>query len=1713
MVTTRSAARKVDIPHPMNQTDSDTGWEDEILGVPVTTGSGSVTGDVEDIDARLPNETDISVGAKLDHDIAVEVHTEIMEILGIEDFPELWKDLEANTLLGLDTFIEQPSRMYQLINAHILRYEPSFPMVPYYNQSSNGTSTESYIADGDQIINIVLDLKFMKDMIKMNINCDIMDLVNTTVAYDLNRFKVYKDMLLRKGVTWRANIRKYIENDEIASQYVSLDAETVTYAQDEQITLSSVMDGESNVRHIPPTAGYRSRIQHPTSINIITGAQSPNAGRMTIGNTMLGMTPRFEAEGGRRPVVHMGGRGFGVLSNVARTPELSFGRGGGRTSPPRSNEMVLSDLVRTELDKYNQKFVTPPTRPTDKPPIPGNILLGPPTTLSHPVTTVYLEEDDVYYPTVAMETVQSLSPAQTDLMFDNLNQIYASTSGGTLIPSHIPVQEAETIYGILQNYGKDYLDCYGWQNDPSKNPLVFDNRFLVDLFEKLSRAKRDRLQIRGTLRQNTATICSDSTPTRHNLGMNMNGTHTSSYHNAHSQHVPVLEGINSTQLELAERTAYRREWLDPEAPAVTRARTAAPIHPTRLPNSPPSAVSPVTDSGLTSSTSSGINQTSDSHSSEQARMSTKFVGIGEYRTPVGPTGADSMNTEQLMDIDFNQADTLVYPSSTWKPKTRTLLNPKVTWNGKQETFFTFSQQLAGWARMSGIGYMFNPPFRQDYYDGGWEAVARSILPVICHKQFNYDLDHLYGALQVACASAENVRDLVQFYQQRNNVAAHIAPANGLALYNAISRRHGVESNIRSLIDTALSDLQHLAYDKRHGTQTYKEVAETYLDLYHRMAGYDPGQIYHTIPSNWQRINGLGKILMVDPDLKSWVYTQTKYAFDNPTYTLEAFVQEIINYYDGTTLPIIHGRTTKDTYAHLGYTEDQQTIADSLDIPVEAYAALVSTNPRGFVLAPDAYKTLVDLGCAEQFLLARAKKVRELKDTSQTNNLPPPDPGQANPTGRVPYPNPRYPPRGPPTTTPMVPPPAVAAAEHPPLPKQYNKPIEAHGNITSTDVEAFAQSLQDQMYEDTYSDDDWNGTCHGGIVITEHTDESQALKAIISDPYPQGDSVVDSGADTMMLGLGWRFTEYQEGRLVNVRGFDAHSSKRQGLRIGTAVTVMYDNNHTARLVIAHEAVDNSPNKTSLLSVGQMQFNKLRIDTTRTRDGGNQHIHDTESGVILPLTFRKGMYRLVNRTPTSHEIATLPRIYLTSKEHWTPHCNDDDETPPIPPLLTQDQVTYHSQPTCKSENSNMTREGHLAHDQLISPTEKNTIVKQGPDSVANQTKKCSNVSPVPQSIITGPMDTLSHLGQYSVGEALYLEQRLNQIKSPCAHADVTTTVPSTHGGSPADTVLGSSWTMAKALIFTTTPTTPDLRKLQPYLAYKPIEVIRETLARTTQLARLQQSGNLRRHIQSRFPGLNKKRIHETIATDTAFSSKRDVSGALCAQVFFGINSHMMDIYPLRTESDGPNAFEDFVRQQGIPTAFRSDNSKMQTLGLKLKNKLRDMLVGLETTEPHHPQQNPCEMRAIRWLKENSRLIRKRTGAPSNVWYYIMKYLADVHNHTADETIGWDTPIKKRTGETPDISALLQFRFYEKIYYHDPTQSFPGTKEKCGYWLGLAHHVGDSLCYNILTCDTHKVIQRSVVRSVDKDRSLNNEARFPLDAFHPTLPDTAAPTELPL
>ena len=107
-------------------------------------------------------------------------------------------------------------------------------------------------------------------------------------------------------------------------------------------------------------------------------------------------------------------------------------------------------------------------------------------------------------------------------------------------------------------------------------------------------------------------------------------------------------------------------------------------------------------------------------------------------------------------------------------------------------------------------------------------------------------------------------------------------------------------------------------------------------------------------------------------------------------------------------------------------------------------------------------------------------------------------------------------------------------------------------------------------------------------------------------------------------------------------------------------------------------------------------------------------------------------------------------------------------------------------------------------------------------------------------------------------------------------------------------------------------------------------------------------------------------------------------------------------MKTESEGPQAYEDFIREEGCPTLLRRDNSKMQT-GDDFTSINRHFCIKDGYTEPHHPHQNPAENHAARWLKHHAQTVMNITGAPDYVWPVCLTWIADVHNFTANEALG--------------------------------------------------------------------------------------------------------------
>jgi hypothetical protein len=101
------------------------------------------------------------------------------------------------------------------------------------------------------------------------------------------------------------------------------------------------------------------------------------------------------------------------------------------------------------------------------------------------------------------------------------------------------------------------------------------------------------------------------------------------------------------------------------------------------------------------------------------------------------------------------------------------------------------------------------------------------------------------------------------------------------------------------------------------------------------------------------------------------------------------------------------------------------------------------------------------------------------------------------------------------------------------------------------------------------------------------------------------------------------------------------------------------------------------------------------------------------------------------------------------------------------------------------------------------------------------------------------------------------------------------------------------------------------LRQYLGWRPTQVVKKTLARTTQMARMIIRHPMRQHIKSRFPHMNVTRINDPVSTDPMFSNCKSIHhGYTAAQVFYGTKSHTIFAYGIKSKGEFPRAYKDSI-----------------------------------------------------------------------------------------------------------------------------------------------------------------------------------------------------------
>jgi hypothetical protein len=119
---------------------------------------------------------------------------------------------------------------------------------------------------------------------------------------------------------------------------------------------------------------------------------------------------------------------------------------------------------------------------------------------------------------------------------------------------------------------------------------------------------------------------------------------------------------------------------------------------------------------------------------------------------------------------------------------------------------------------------------------------------------------------------------------------------------------------------------------------------------------------------------------------------------------------------------------------------------------------------------------------------------------------------------------------------------------------------------------------------------------------------------------------------------------------------------------------------------------------------------------------------------------------------------------------------------------------------------------------------------------------------------------------------------------------------------------------------------------------------------------------------------------------------------------------------------------------------------------------------------------------------------SGAPKYTWLLALKYVANIMNMTAVQSLDWKTPLERLTNQVPDTSMAMLFQVYDKVYFKAPKGSIPSdTVKKKGYFVGFAHAVGHAMTFKVLDATTLKIINKSIIRQAREQCNLHIDPDF--------------------
>ena len=539
--------------------------------------------------------------------------------------------------------------------------------------------------------------------------------------------------------------------------------------------------------------------------------------------------------------------------------------------------------------------------------------------------------------------------------------------------------------------------------------------------------------------------------------------------------------------------------------------------------------------------------------------------------------------------------------------------------------------------------------------------------------------------------------------------------------------------------------------------------------------------------------------------------------------------------------------------------------------------------------------------------------------------------------------------------------------------------------------------------------------------------------------------------------------------IDIQGIDNHTL--QSVQLGSVGGVAQTQRGEVILIFKQYAL--LERGRTIHSAIQLENFGNEVSDTAVSFGGQQRLL-TPTGYAIPLDISNGLATLNTRPFTDDEWGSLPHVEMTSNSPWNPRVHDAN--------VTNDPDWLANQPIDPLPDDNFNAFGEYLH-----RTEVSMAARGSPNgSVARVAlfDSGSNLGVAARSYEV-PLDLPSSPPSIDIQVT---DAQFHAAHDVAAHHRLYSTV-----ATYADLMTGHH-----AQVHERRERPADLESYRQFFLNAPREVIQHTFAATTQYYRaIPATNRILDTRRSHYPAANHLRRHERVAADAMFFDVEAIGGSRCCQFYIGRSSFYMAVHGMRTDGEFVNTFEDEIRLRGAMDGLITDRAQSE-ISRRVKDILRNLFIRDWQSEPHHQNQNIAE-RYIQELKRHANFIRNRTGAPPEFILMILQYICFIWNRTARRTLGWRTPCEALTGQTPDISMLLHFHFWQRVYIGDYRESgtgFPSqSNEILCYFVGFSETVGHSMTFKVYNPTTRVVLHRSRLRAATPDDS-NHPSNPPPD-----------------